>query len=160
METRVDLAIRSWVAVDASTEWAFDVFTRDIGEWWPLGTHSKRASLGLGRPDRVRLERWEEGRLYEQTADELLHWATVVTWDPPTRVGLEWLVNPQSPPTNVEVTFTPENEHTRVEVEHSGWEFARGWGLADTSADDLRARFAGPHGWEWVLGHYAVAVGA
>jgi hypothetical protein len=159
METRVDLAIRSWVAVDASVEWAFDVFTRDIGEWWPLETHSLRASIGLGRPDLLHLERWEGGRLYERTRDEVLPWATVVTWDPPHRILLEWLVSAQSPPTDVEVTFASEDGQTRVGVVHTGWEFAGGWSLGVSSAESARARFAGTHGWDWVLGHYAVAVG-
>ena len=159
METRVDLAIRSWVAVDASVEWAFDVFTRDINDWWPLETHSVRASTGFGPPDMLHVERWEGGRLYEQTGDERLKWAEVVAWDPPHRILLEWLVNPQAPPTEVEVTFTADDEQTRVGVVHSGWEFASGWNLGDSSAESERARFAGSRGWDWVLGHYAVAAG-
>jgi hypothetical protein len=160
METRVDLAIRSWVVVDASPEWAFDVFTGDIGDWWPLETHSLRATNGLGKPERLHLERWEGGRLYERTGDELLKWAEVVTWDPPNRIILEWEVSMQAPPTDVEVTFTPDGDGTRVDVAHTGWEFTGGWSLSDSSADSVRARFAGTHGWDWVLGHYAVAVGA
>jgi len=159
METRLDLAIRSWVAVDASVEWAFDVFTRDIGEWWPLATNSLRASRGLGRPELLHLERWEGGRLYEQTGHETVEWATVASWDPPNRLELEWLVSPQAPPTDVVVTFASEDGHTRVDVVHSGWEFASGWGLGSASAAEARARLSGARGWDWVLGHYVVAAG-
>jgi len=159
METRVDLAIRSWAAVDADVDRAFDAFTHDISSWWPLDTHSVRAGAGHGRPDEIRIERWEGGRIYERTGDEVTPWGSVLRWDPPNCIVLEWQVNPHFPPTEVEVTFTPDGDDTRVDVNHGGWELAGGWGLAETAREE-RARYAGKLGWDWVLGHYAVAVGA
>ena len=160
METRVDLAIRSWVSVDASVEAAFDVFTGELQTWWPLETHSIRAGLGLGPPDELHLERWAGGRLYERTGNETLGWGTVLSWDPPHRIVLEWQLDPHSPPTEVDVGFTPDGDGTRVDVVHFGWEFASVWGLADATAEDTRSRYAGKLGWDWVLGHYVVAIGA
>jgi hypothetical protein len=160
METRVDLAIRSWVAVDASVDQAFDVFTHDVNTWWPLETNSIRAAAGHGPPDEIRIERWEGGRIYERTGDEVLPWGSVVRWDPPDRIVLEWQVNPQFPPTEVEVRFTADGDDTRVEVVHGGWELAGAWGLADASAREERVRYTGRLGWDWVLGHYVLAVGA
>ena len=161
METRVDLAIRSWVAVDASIEEAFDVFTGRIHTWWPLETHSIRAMRGLGRPEELHLERWQGGRFYERTGLDEIRWGEVLVWDPPHRIVIEWQVLADFPPTEVEVRFTPDGGDTRVELTHDGWEFAGIWGLAGAkSVNEERDRYAGRLGWDWVLGHYAVAVGA
>jgi hypothetical protein len=160
MGTRVDLEVRSWVAVDASVEWAFDVFTAGIADWWPRAAEPSRAAIGLRPRGTLHLERWEGGRLVERGSGEPVRWGTVARWDPPHLVAFEWLVGPQAPPTEVEVSFRPDGEHTRVELVHTGWELAAGWGLGVLTGDELRARFAGREGWERVLEHYAVAVGA
>jgi uncharacterized protein YndB with AHSA1/START domain len=154
MEAKLELAVRNWVLVDASAEWAFDVFTRDVETWWPCDTHSIRADLGLGRPEALVLEPWEGGRFYERTGQAEFGWATVTGWDPPRRLVLEWHLEADLPPTEVEVTFTPEDENTRVELAHTGWEFV------GPTAKAARSRYAGSGGWEPVLRCYAEAVGS
>ena len=39
------------VLVESGQEWAFEVFTAQIGDWWPLAGHSVH---GAGRQRRVR----------------------------------------------------------------------------------------------------------
>ena len=39
-----ELAIRRSLTVETAIERAFDVFTRGVASWWPLETHSMRAS--------------------------------------------------------------------------------------------------------------------
>ena len=48
-------------------------------------------------------------------------WATVLAWDPPRRVTLAWKPNlTDNPPTELEITFTPDGADTRVDLEHRG----------------------------------------
>ena len=152
--TKVDQAVRCWVVVDASLEWAFDTFTRDIASWWPVEAFSSLAAVGLAVPDDVHLETWEHGRFSERSGAAELRLGTVLVWDPPRRLVLQWELDSELPPTEVEVTFAPEGEDTRVDVAHGGWEFAGPDGIAG------RARYAGTRGWEMVLRRFAVAAGA
>src|SRR5215216_711074 len=79
---------------------------------------------GVHRRDR-RLEAGVGGRLYERWHDgHEADWARVLAWEPPARLLLSWQPNPDRPaPTEVEVRFVPlEPDHTRVELEHRGWE--------------------------------------
>jgi uncharacterized protein YndB with AHSA1/START domain len=156
MATTVDLAIRTAVRVSAPIESAFDVFTLEMGSWWPLETHSIRAGRGHGVPDGLRLEPWEGGHLYELFGTERLPWGMLLTWDPPRRIVLEWQTEISRPPTELEVTFTAEGEDTRVQVVHSGWEFVAPTAL---EAREARSAYAGDRGWGWLLDLYATAVG-
>src|SRR5580765_5258300 len=93
METTTDLAIRKTIHVDASPERAFEVFTRRIGSWWPLETHSPGAMLGTP-PAELHLEPREGGRFYEVGDGQERSWGRVLACDPPRRVVIEWNVNP------------------------------------------------------------------
>ena len=109
------------VEVRRGIEDAFRVFTAEIGAWWPVADHSVE-------PDRVAaviLEAGVGGRLYERWHDgHEADWARVLAWEPPARLLLSWQPNPDRPaPTEVEVRFLAlEPDHTRVELEHRGWE--------------------------------------
>jgi uncharacterized protein YndB with AHSA1/START domain len=153
METTMDLAIRRSVTVQANAERAFDVFTRGIETWWPLESHSIRGVREGVRPQELHLELHEGGRFYERTGGEEHEWGRVLVFDPPRRLVIEWHVNPENPSTEIEVTFTPEGDSTRVDVVHGGWErFAEPTGATRSSydADD---------GWTTVVARYAEAVG-
>jgi uncharacterized protein YndB with AHSA1/START domain len=153
MTTMTDLAIRKEVTVSASPERAFEVFTRRMHTWWPLETHSVRAGRDGAPPEELHLEPWAGGRFYEQTGEEQASWGTVLECEPPRRIRFEWHVNPANPPTEVEVTFTPVEEGTRVELVHTGWgRFAPG--------SETRDNYAGPGGWTTVLARYADAAGS
>jgi uncharacterized protein YndB with AHSA1/START domain len=57
---------------------------------------------------------------------------------------LAWQVNPETAaPTEIEVTFTPDGEGTRVELEHRNWE------QAGESAAGMRDNYE--TGWDIVL---------
>jgi uncharacterized protein YndB with AHSA1/START domain len=156
MTTTTDLAIRTAARVSAPIESAFDVFTMEIGTWWPLDAYSMRAGRGVGAPDGLHLEPRQGGHLYAHVGAERLPLGTLLQWDPPRRIVLEWQTEPSMPPTEVEVTFVPEGEDTRVEVVHRGWEFM---GRSPLEAREAREAFAGRHGWGWLLDRYADAVG-
>jgi uncharacterized protein YndB with AHSA1/START domain len=113
-------AVRKTVTVDCTVEEAFRVFTADARSWWPVATHSIH---GEGVTEIVFEER-EGGEVYELAANgEKGHWATVVGWEPPSRLVLAWnILGLELVATEVEIRFLPEGAGTRVELEHRGWE--------------------------------------
>jgi uncharacterized protein YndB with AHSA1/START domain len=137
--------IRQTVALRSDPERAFDLFTEQMGTWWPLDAYS-RAVAELEGEDvevaRLEFEARLGGRILEHLSDgRILPWAEVVAWHPPHSVLMAWRPHSQpEPPTEVEVTFTPREGGTLVELEHRGWEllsegfrqalyeiYARGW---------------------------------
>jgi uncharacterized protein YndB with AHSA1/START domain len=141
------LSDRKSIWVQAPVERAFSIFTEGIGGWWPLTSHS----LGRERAESAFFEGREGGRVFERQQDgtEAI-WATVRAWEPPHRVLLEWKVNPENPPTELEVRFAPDGDGTRVDLEHRGWE------RYGERADSARSRYDG--GWNVVLGGYVEAM--
>ena len=133
MSTATTESIVKTVVVDFAPAEAFDLFTTRIASWWPAGTHS----YGGDTVRDVVIEQQVGGRLYEVTDEGEQDWANVREWDPPRRFLLEWLIG-QACGTEVEVTFEPEGEGSRVVLEHRG--FAVG---------DARENYAG--GWDVVL---------
>jgi uncharacterized protein YndB with AHSA1/START domain len=133
--TLVD-SIRKTVLVDFTPEEAFDLFTARIGSWWPVRTHS----YGGDEVKDVVLEPHTGGRLYEVTAAGEQDWGSVLAWEPPHRLLLDWQIG-EAQGTEVEVTFEPEGPGARVVLEHRGF-----------SASDPRERYAG--GWDVVLAPY------
>jgi hypothetical protein len=138
-------AVRKSVTVECAVEEAFRVFTADATSWWPTTTHSIHGA----EVTEVVFEEREGGEVYEVSASgEKGHWATVVAWDPPSRLVLAWSILGREPvPTEVEVRFTPvDGARTRVELEHRGWEALR------EDAAEKRSRY--DTGWDAVLGAY------
>jgi uncharacterized protein YndB with AHSA1/START domain len=119
--------IRRSVSVPLKPAEAFDLFTDRMGSWWPVETHS-RAESDFGGEDvkveRVEFQARQGGQVLEHLSNgEVLPWADVLTWEPPSRLVLAWKPNSRpAPPTEVEVRFTPDGDGTRVELEHRGWE--------------------------------------
>jgi uncharacterized protein YndB with AHSA1/START domain len=136
-------AVRKAVTVDCTVEEAFRVFTADATSWWPIETHSIHGT-GVSQ---ILFEEREGGEVYELTAGgEKGHWATVVSWEPPSRLVLAWnILEREAAPTEVEVRFTPDEGGTRVELEHRGWERI-------AEAEEKRANY--DTGWEQVLGFF------
>ena len=64
------------------------------------------------------------GKVLEHLSNgQVLPWAEVLVWEPPTLFVLAWKPNSNAnPPTEVEVRFTPQADGTLVELEHRGWE--------------------------------------
>jgi uncharacterized protein YndB with AHSA1/START domain len=143
--------VRRSVTVGASQSDAFRTFTRQIGSWWPVETHSMAADRDDGsRVSSIVFEEHEGGRVYEiddRGAEGT--WANVLVWDPPHRVVLAWKPNLRDePPSEVEIAFTPFEGGTRVDLEHRRWQqlgpraldasegYASGWAVV------LEERFA------------------
>ena len=143
-------AVRKAITVDCAVEEAFRIFTTEAISWWPLASHS----INEETVKEIVFEEREGGDVYELTVDgERGHWATVVTWEPPNRLVLEWnILKRDGLATEVEVRFLAAGEGTRVELEHRGWE---------AIADEAAARRQGyDTGWDQVLGAYARRVGS
>ena len=140
-------AVRKTVRVEKPVAEAFRLFTEGIANWWPLPTHS----VAGAEADSVFFEQREGGRVYERMTDgTIAYWAEVVVWEPPHRFVLSWQPNPDAPaPTEVEVTFTPEEGGTRIDLEHRGWE------RLGERAELARTEYE--TGWDGVLGLYAGA---
>ncbi|HEX2375134.1 MAG TPA: SRPBCC domain-containing protein [Actinomycetota bacterium] len=139
------------IEVRRGIEEAFKVFTGEIATWWPVTGHSVEAA----RVAAVVLEGRVGGRLYERWHDGgEADWGQVLAWEPPVRLLLSWSPNPErSAATEVEVRFTAvEGDHTRVELEHRGWER-----LGDVAAE-LRGSYR--DGWPRVLDSFATTATA
>jgi uncharacterized protein YndB with AHSA1/START domain len=138
-----DLTVRKSVVVNCSPEQAFELFTERKTEWWPYETHAASGE----KPAEVIYEPRVGGRVYDRLNDGRENqWGTVLAWEPPHRVAIEWNVNPENPVTELEVRFMPEGDGTRVELEHRGWE--RYGEAAQESFGSYNS------GWDFVLGRY------
>jgi uncharacterized protein YndB with AHSA1/START domain len=141
-----DTPVRKSITVKATVERAFEVFTAEFDTWWPRSHH-----IGEVPMKRSVLEGRVGGRCYsEQTDGSDCDWGRITAWEPPRRLVIAWLINPQwkyepdiAKASEVEVLFTPgAGGTTRVELEHrhfdrmgTGWESMRagvdaegGWG--------------------------------
>jgi uncharacterized protein YndB with AHSA1/START domain len=134
-------AITKEIHVDAAPETAFEVFTRRIGDWWPLERYSV-----LGEGNSVA---FEGDRIVERLGDEESVWGEVLEVEVAARVRFTW--HPGRPddeePTEVEVTFVADGDGTLVSLVHSGWE---------RMSEERRAgRLDYENGWPAVLARYA-----
>ena len=136
--------IRRQVVVPAPPDRAFDVFTRDIGAWWPVHRHSVH---GAGsRPAFTGGELVETGPGGEQVP-----WGSVLAWEPPHRPRITWHPGYEAERAGeVEVTFAPADDGTTlVTLTHHGW---------DRFPDPAAARESYGAGWPVVLAAYAAAL--
>jgi uncharacterized protein YndB with AHSA1/START domain len=137
--------VRKQISVDCDVETAFRTFTEDIATWWPVEGHSI-----TGEGTTAVFEQRAGGRMYERAPDGQEHdWASILVYEPPHRVVLEWKVNSAAPPTEVEVRFSPDGDGTRVELEHRGWEQYATGGTDERGSYDT--------GWSHVLGRFREA---
>jgi uncharacterized protein YndB with AHSA1/START domain len=119
-------AVSVYVAVGVKD--AFAVFTEEIDLWWRHGVKFRHAGK---RPGRMVFEPKLGGRVFEtvelSTGERTFVVGTVVEWEPPRRLALEWRAVSFAPheKTLVEVTFTPSGDGTMVRLVHSGWSTIR-----------------------------------
>jgi uncharacterized protein YndB with AHSA1/START domain len=142
-------AVRKTITVDCVVEEAFRVFTTDAVSWWPTDSHSIHGD----EVQEIVFEEREGGEVYEVTADgKKGHWASVLAWEPPNRLVLAWnILERETVPTEVEVRFTAEDDRTRVDLEHRGWEAV--------AEDRAEKRESYDIGWDRVLGVYRGRLG-
>jgi uncharacterized protein YndB with AHSA1/START domain len=130
--------------VNRSAEDAFDVFTSEIGAWWPLPTHGlfgdKSASVAF-----------RDQRLIERSVDgSEVTWGEVLAWEPSRRLVIAWHPGGDcSQASEVEVVFEPDGDGTRVIIEHRGWE------IFGEAATERRLGYVGPNAWGYVLDYFA-----
>ena len=142
--------VRKSIFVQASQAHAFDVFTRDIGQWWP-----KSHKIGTVDVERPIIEPREGGRWYELDVDGTeCEIGKVAVWDPPSRLILIWQLTPDfkfdpNLVTEVEVLFTAEGDGTRVELEHRDLE------SFGERTEAMRETISGPGGWPMLLELFA-----
>jgi uncharacterized protein YndB with AHSA1/START domain len=154
--TETTVAVRRSVTVNASPERAFEVFTAGFSSWWPLASHH----IGKTAATEVVIEPRAGGRWFERDADgNECNWGLVHEFDPPSRLVLAWHLTPEwgydpdpEKATEVEVTFTPVDGGTLVELEHRGFETH---GATGTS---MRDAVSAPGGWGDLMEMYAKAV--
>jgi uncharacterized protein YndB with AHSA1/START domain len=147
-------SVRKTITVRAPRERAFDVFTRQMGRWWPR-THS----IGAGELADAIIEPHVGGRWYERAEDgSECEWGKVLAWDPPARVLLAWQIDgawkyDEQLLTEVEASFTEvEPGLTRVDLEH------RGLDQFGPARDEVCAALDSPNGWGGLLSLFAEAV--
>lgn len=147
--------IRRSVTVHCNLERAFEVFTAEMGRWWPVATHSRAASEFEAeelKVERVEFQPFAGGQVLEHMSNgTALPWAEVLVWEPPVRLVMAWKPHPRpTPPTEVEVRFTAQGEHTLVELEHRGWE--------RLGPDAIEGRAGYSEGWVLTLERFRIGV--
>jgi uncharacterized protein YndB with AHSA1/START domain len=143
------------VTVRCAPERAFNLFTAQMGRWWPVESYSRAVSEFEHEDVEVAELEFQSlmgGSVLEHMSDgRILPWAEVIAWDPPRRVLMAWRPHSQpEPPTDVEVTFTARGHGTLVELEHRGWER-----LSENFREGLYDIYA--RGWITTLGCFAAA---
>jgi len=136
--------IRRSIVVPLSRQQAFDLFFRRLPEWWPLATRS----VWLERAASCHVEVRVGGRFYERSHDgQESTWGTFRMVEEPSRAVFSWHPgHTEATATEVEVTFAPEGESTRVSLEHRDWE------RLGERASFIRGLFEG--GWGPVLSRF------
>ncbi len=103
----------STIEVRCAPAHAFEVFTRRVDLWWPVG-HRKLEDASLEFECRT------GGRFMERSpSGEVFELGTILDWDPPRRFRYSWVRGAISAPTEVEVVFEPHGKATRVIVTHA-----------------------------------------
>lgn len=109
------------VRVRVPPEKAFDMFTREIGQWWRSDPLFQITPRGDGE---LAFEGGEGGRLVTRLkSGKVYEIGRVTDWRPGERLAFDWRQATFGPDlsTRVEVTFAPVGHETRVTVRHFGW---------------------------------------
>jgi uncharacterized protein YndB with AHSA1/START domain len=153
----MSLDVRSTVTVAAPPEGAFASFTERLGEWWPPEyTWSQQKLEDIG------IEPGEGGMCFEIGPHGFrCDWGRVLAWQPPRRLVFTWQISPARVPdpdpdhaSEVEVSFAPDGDETRVDLLHSGFE-RHGEG-----AESYSSAMGSEYGWPLILARYAELAGA
>jgi hypothetical protein len=115
MNKPASVRVTIYVGVDPAT--AFDVFTTEIDQWYRRGPHNFFDPV---RAIGIRFEPGAGGRLlevYDEGSGEAREMARVTAWEPGSRLLLR-----DARDTEIEVTFEPSGDETKVTLEHRGLE--------------------------------------
>ena len=156
--TMTDVAVVKSVTVEAPIERAFDLFTREIGTWWPEDHHILQADLA-----EMVFEPRVGGHIYDRGTDgSECRWARVLAYDPPNRVVFSWDISLQwqletdpAKTSEIEVRFRTEGpDRTFVELEH------RNLSRHGAGYEAMRAAVGSEGGWQRGLDAFAAAASA
>jgi uncharacterized protein YndB with AHSA1/START domain len=153
--TQTTDAVTHSVFVPVSPDEAFELFTTRFGDWWPKDSHhisDTPTATGV-------LEVREGGRFYERAEDgSECDWGFVRAVERPDRLLLAWHLTPEwkfdpdpARATEVEVTFTAENDGTKVTLEHRGFE------VHGDAGSGMRESVGSEGGWPSLLEQYRAA---
>jgi hypothetical protein len=116
--------IKRTIHTKAAPSKAFEIFTGQIGRWWPKGN-----GVGAKPLVEVVIEQKVGGRWFERDADgQETQWGSVLVWEPTERLVLAWQLNREKRfdrdlITEVELTFMAAPEGgTNVALEHRNLE--------------------------------------
>jgi uncharacterized protein YndB with AHSA1/START domain len=153
-----DAAVQASIVVDAPIERAFEVFTAQIGTWWPPEHHLLQSELA-----EMVFEPHVGGYVYDRGTDGTeCRWARVLAYEPPARVAFTWDISPAwqiesdlARTSEVEVRFVAETpartlvvlEHRHLDRHGDGWE-------------QLRDAVRSPDGWMVGLNRLAARLAA
>ena len=147
--------VRKSVVVNATPEYAFNVFTAKMDRWWP-----KSHSVGSAPVQSSIIEPFVGGRWYTRCEDgsEVVV-GHVLVWQPGVQLTVTWEINAAWKPdsrvgfaSEVDVRFLPdESGGTRVELEHRNFER-----MGDTDGASMRDGVE--KGWPGLLGLFSAEV--
>ena len=154
-DAELETTIHKEILVEVDQRRAFEVFTAEIGQWWPLVSHH----IGAAIPDVAIIEPFVNGRWFERAVDgSECDWGRVVAWDPPRHLVLAWCINSRwqfdaTLGTEVDVTFLSEGPgRTRIILEH------RHLDRYGADAGKMRGIFDSEGGWTGILHRYVSRV--
>lgn len=138
--------VRKKVVVAASPEVAFERFTAEMAEWWPVDAFSIHGAGGA-----VEFGESEGEEIVETgPGGESGVWGTVLEWDPPKKVRFTWHPGREAATAQeVDVTFLSTGESTEVTLVHGGW---------GASEEDRERHGLYGSGWDRVLAAYRDSV--
>lgn len=116
------------VRVGVPPQVAFDLFTREIDQWWRRGPKYRHAGSAGGS---IHIEPRLGGCVYERWRDargeQRFDLGRVTAWEPPLRLCFGWrnATFTELERTEVEITFAAVGTGTLVTVRHRGWESLR-----------------------------------
>lgn len=138
-------SVQESIVVDAPVERAFQVYTEEMGTWWPPDHHVLQAELA-----EMVLEPRVGGRVYDRGVDgSECQWSRVLAYEPPHRLVYSWditlawgIESDPAKASEVEVRFIPQGAtRTRIELEHRNLErHGDGW-------ENMRDAVGSPDGW-------------
>jgi uncharacterized protein YndB with AHSA1/START domain len=144
-------SIRREATVDIDRRRAFEIFTSEFGQWWPLLSHH----IGRASPDIAIIEPFVDGRWFERAMDgSECDWGRVLIWDPPRRLVLTWCIDSRwefegSLATEIHIDFIEETaERTRVVLEHRHLDRYR------EEAGKMHGIFDSDGGWTGIVRQY------
>jgi uncharacterized protein YndB with AHSA1/START domain len=149
--TAVQPVVRE-VVVQAPIDTCFRTFVDAFGAWWPPEHH-----IGDREVTEFRIEPFVGGRCYDvDTEGGVCHWATVLTYEPPSHLVLAWHIQGDwtidldaTRQSEIDISFAAlDDERTVVRLEHGHLE-RHGDGVSG-----LQAGITGAGGWTGLLDRF------